>query len=52
MSATFNEEVEAWHAARSSGMSLGDHLADAEHRDSVPKLRSSIVLLERTDAKT
>lgn len=38
MSATFSEEVEAWHAARSSGMSLGDHLADAEHRESVPVL--------------
>ncbi|HMG24869.1 MAG TPA: protein kinase [Kofleriaceae bacterium] len=40
MSATFNEDVEAWHAARSSGMSLGDHLADAEHRDSVPILNN------------
>jgi serine/threonine protein kinase len=38
MSATFNEEVEAWHAARAAGMSLGDHLADAEHRESVPIL--------------
>jgi serine/threonine protein kinase len=38
MSATFSEEVEAWHTARAAGLSLGDHLADAEHRENVPNL--------------
>ena len=38
MSATFSEEVEGWHAARAAGLSLGDHLADAEHRENVPIL--------------
>jgi serine/threonine protein kinase len=38
MSATFSEEVEAWHAARAAGLTLGDHLADAEHRENVPVL--------------
>jgi serine/threonine protein kinase len=38
MSATFSEEVESWHAARATGLSLGDHLADAEHRENVPSL--------------
>jgi serine/threonine protein kinase len=38
MSSTFPEEVEAWHAARAQGLTLGDHLADAEHRESVPIL--------------
>lgn len=38
MTSTFPEEVETWHAARAAGMTLGDHLADAEHRDSVPVL--------------
>jgi len=38
MSATFSEEVESWHAARATGLSLGDHLADAEHRENVPNL--------------
>src|SRR5215468_3960306 len=38
MSATFSEEVEGWHAARTAGLSLGDHLADAEHRENVPIL--------------
>ena len=38
MTGTFPEEVEAWHAARATGMTLGDHLADAEHRESVPIL--------------
>lgn len=38
MSATFSDEVEAWNAARANGMSLGDHLADAEHRENMPIL--------------
>ncbi|HEX3475657.1 MAG TPA: serine/threonine-protein kinase [Kofleriaceae bacterium] len=38
MSATFSEEVEGWHAARAAGLTLGDHLADAEHRENVPNL--------------
>jgi serine/threonine protein kinase len=38
MSATFSEEVEGWHAARAAGLTLGDHLADAEHRENVPSL--------------
>ncbi len=38
MSATFSEEVEAWNVARANGLSLGDHLADAEHRENVPIL--------------
>jgi len=38
MSSTFPEEVEAWHHARAAGMTLGDHLADADRRDSVPVL--------------
>jgi len=38
MSATFSEEVEGWNAARAHGLSLGDHLADAEHRENVPVL--------------
>jgi serine/threonine protein kinase len=38
MSATFSEEVEGWQAARATGLSLGDHLADAEHRENVPIL--------------
>jgi len=40
MAATFSEEVESWNAARSSGLSLGDHLADAEHREAVPILNN------------
>jgi serine/threonine protein kinase len=40
MSATFSEEVEAWNTARASGLSLGDHLADAEHREAVPILNN------------
>ena len=43
MTGTFPEEVEAWHAARATGMSLGDHLADAEHRESVPILNDGFV---------
>ena len=38
MSSTFQEEVDAWHTARSGGLTLGDHLADAEHRENVPVL--------------
>ncbi|HEY6173233.1 MAG TPA: serine/threonine-protein kinase, partial [Kofleriaceae bacterium] len=38
MSSTFPDEVEAWHGARAQGLTLGDHLADAEHRESVPIL--------------
>jgi serine/threonine protein kinase len=38
MTSTFPEEVEAWHAARAQGLTLGDHLADAEHRENVPIL--------------
>ncbi len=38
MSATFSEEVDAWNTARASGLSLGDHLADAEHRENMPIL--------------
>jgi serine/threonine protein kinase len=40
MSATFSEEVEAWNAARTNGTSLGDHLADAEHREAMPNLNN------------
>jgi tRNA A-37 threonylcarbamoyl transferase component Bud32 len=43
MTGTFPEEVEAWHAARATGMTLGDHLADAEHRESVPILNDGFV---------
>jgi serine/threonine protein kinase len=38
MSSTFQEEVDGWHTARSGGLTLGDHLADAEHRENVPVL--------------
>jgi serine/threonine protein kinase len=40
MSATFSEEVESWNTARANGLSLGDHLSDAEHREAVPMLNN------------
>ena len=38
MSSTFQEEVQAWHTARSGGLTLGDHLADTEDREITPIL--------------